>query len=150
MQCKAAVLFISLVPNNLLGTKLQYFGTIPPTQLKNITDLGHFKIHGTKYEHFGLKITKKRQPCSRQTRFKDCHTYIHQILLYSFVERKGGGRFSMLVFPLFYIFISLLTFSKPIFEHFSLFELISYISTSNMYFHFIPGCIQTFRQHSVQ
>ena len=50
----------------------------------------------------------------------------------------------MLVFPLFYIFISLLTFSKPIFEHFSLFELISYISTSNMYFHFIPGCKQTF------
>ena len=56
MQCKAAVLFISLVPNNLLGTKLQYFGTIPPTQLKNITDLGHFKIHGTKNEHSSSSV----------------------------------------------------------------------------------------------
>ena len=37
--------------------------------------------------------------------------------------------------------------SKLIFVHFSLFESILYIS--NMYFHVIPGCIQTLRQHGL-
>ena len=79
----------------------------------------------------------------------ELQTAIHIYTKHHFnpLPRRRGGGLSMVCTSIVLYFHISVDISKPIFVHFSLFESILYIS--NIYFHLIPGCIQTLKQHGL-